>query len=162
MPWASYFHPLDAITGWNRLYGPRGLFQHQSVYPSENAREITIALIECAQKHGAASFLTVLKRFGDTRSPGLMSFPRPGVTLALDFPNRPDVFRLLDRLDEMTREAQGAGAGARRDGASVRAQSVQSPSEPGCPRATPAHSLPVASQRGQRRWQRRLGQWRPS
>ncbi|MCZ4291965.1 FAD-binding protein [Hoeflea alexandrii] len=107
--WASYFHPLDAITGWNRLYGPRGLFQHQSVYPSRNARETTIALIECAQKYGAASFLTVLKRFGDVPSPGLMSFPRPGFTLTLDFANSGDrTLRMLDALDEIVIAAGGA------------------------------------------------------
>lgn len=108
VPWSSYFHPLDAITGWNRLYGPRGLFQHQSVYPAENARETTIALIECARKHGAASFLTVLKRFGDTRSPGLMSFPRPGFTLTLDFANTGDrTLRMLDALDDIVIRAGG-------------------------------------------------------
>ncbi|MEM5471085.1 FAD-binding oxidoreductase [Hoeflea sp. AS60] len=107
--WASYFHPLDAITGWNRLYGPRGLFQHQSVYPTQNARETTIALIECAQKHGAASFLTVLKRFGDVPSPGLMSFPRPGFTLTLDFANSGDrTLRMLNALDEIVMNAGGA------------------------------------------------------
>ncbi len=107
--WASYFHPLDAITGWNRLYGPRGLFQHQSVYPTENARETTIALIECAQNHGAASFLTVLKRFGDMPSPGLMSFPRPGFTLTLDFANTGDrTLRMLNALDEIVMNAGGA------------------------------------------------------
>lgn len=107
--WSSYFHPLDAITGWNRLYGPRGLFQHQSVYPTENARETTIALIECAQKHGAASFLTVLKRFGDTPSPGLMSFPRPGFTLTLDFANSgAQTLRMLEALDEIVMTAGGA------------------------------------------------------
>ncbi|MBC7281701.1 FAD-binding oxidoreductase [Hoeflea sp.] len=107
--WASYFHPLDAIAGWNRLYGPRGLFQHQSVFPSATARETTISLIECAQKHGAASFLTVLKRFGDTRSPGLMSFPRPGFTLTLDFANSgARTLRMLDALDEIVLDAGGA------------------------------------------------------
>ena len=109
VPWSSYFHPLDAITGWNRLYGPGGLFQHQSVYPSDRARETTIALIECAQKHGAASFLTVLKRFGDTPSPGLMSFPRPGFTLTLDFANSGDrTLSMLDALDEIVLNAGGA------------------------------------------------------
>ena len=107
--WASYFHPLDAITGWNRLYGPRGLFQHQSVFPSDTARETTIALIECAQKHGAASFLTVLKRFGNTPSPGLMSFPRPGFTLTLDFANSGErTLRMLDALDDIVLDAGGA------------------------------------------------------
>jgi len=107
--WSSYFHPLDAITGWNRLYGPRGLFQHQSVYPAETARETTVALIECAQKHGAASFLTVLKRFGDVPSPGLMSFPRPGFTLTLDFANSGErTLKMLDALDEIVIAAGGA------------------------------------------------------
>lgn len=109
VPWSSYFYPLDAITGWNKLYGPRGLFQHQSVYPSETARETTIALIECAQKHGAASFLTVLKRFGDVPSPGLMSFPRPGFTLTLDFANSGDrTLKMLEALDEIVMTAGGA------------------------------------------------------
>ncbi|MEP3437746.1 MAG: FAD-binding oxidoreductase [Hoeflea sp.] len=107
--WSSYFHPLDAITGWNRLYGPRGLFQHQSVYPAETARQTTISLIECAQKHGAASFLTVLKRFGDVPSPGLMSFPRPGFTLTLDFANSGErTLKMLDALDCIVLEAGGA------------------------------------------------------
>lgn len=109
VPWSSYFHPLDAITGWNRLYGPRGLFQHQSVYPSQNARETTVALIECAQRHGASSFLTVLKRFGDVPSPGLMSFPRPGFTLTLDFANSGErTLKMLDALDEIVMAAGGA------------------------------------------------------
>lgn len=109
VPWGSYFHPLDAIRDWNRLYGPRGLFQHQSVYPAETARETTIRLIECAQRHGAASFLTVLKRFGDVPSPGLMSFPRPGFTLTLDFANSgPSTLAMLDALDEIVLLAGGA------------------------------------------------------
>ncbi|WP_412050822.1 FAD-binding protein [Hoeflea sp. Naph1] len=109
VPWASYFHPLDAITGWNRLYGPRGLFQHQSVYPFETGRETTIALIECAQAHGAASFLTVLKRFGDVPSPGLLSFPRPGFTLTLDFANSGDsTLKMLNALDAIVLKAGGA------------------------------------------------------
>lgn len=108
VPWASYFHPLDAVTGWNRLYGPRGLFQHQSVYPAEAARETTIRLIECAQAHGAASFLTVLKRFGDVPSPGLLSFPRPGFTLTLDFANSGQpTLKLLSALDEIVLAAGG-------------------------------------------------------
>ncbi|OCW55977.1 FAD-binding protein [Hoeflea olei] len=107
--WASYFHPLDAVTGWNRLYGPRGLYQHQSVYPADRARETTIALLECAQSHGAASFLTVLKRFGTVRSPGLMSFPRPGFTLTLDFANSgAQTLKMLDALDEIVLAAGGA------------------------------------------------------
>lgn len=109
VPWAGYFYPLDAIGHWNRLYGPRGLFQHQSVYPLDNGHETTVLLMECAQQHGHASFLTVLKRFGDIQSPGLLSFPKPGYTLTLDFSNRGiRTLRLLDALDAIVMDAGGA------------------------------------------------------
>ena len=107
--WPSYFHPLDAIGHWNRLYGPKGLYQHQSVYPSEVAPELTRRLLETARGAGHASFLTVLKKFGEARSPGLLSFPRPGFTLTLDFANQgEETLKLLDRLDAMVIEAGGA------------------------------------------------------
>ena len=106
--WQSYFYPLDAIGHWNRLYGPRGLFQHQSVYPEMNGHDTTVRLMECAQAHGHASFLTVLKRFGTQRSPGLFSFPRPGFTLTLDFANQGERTRkLLDALDDIVMAAGG-------------------------------------------------------
>ena len=106
--WQGYFYPLDAIGHWNRLYGPRGLYQHQSVIPFEAAREAVPALLSASRKAGQASFLTVLKRFGDIASPGLMSFPVPGYTLTLDFPNRGvSTLRLLDELDAITVEAGG-------------------------------------------------------
>jgi FAD/FMN-containing dehydrogenase len=109
VPWRKFFHPLDSIANWNRLYGPRGLFQHQSVYPAANASETTARLLECARAHGHASFLTVLKRFGDVPSPGLFSFPRPGFTLTLDFANQgPATLKLLDALDEIVVSAGGA------------------------------------------------------
>lgn len=109
VPWTSYFYPLDAIGAWNRLYGPKGLFQHQSVYPAENAREITATLMETARRAGHASFLTVLKRFGDVASRGILSFPRPGFTLTLDFANQGErTVKLLDRLDAIVIEAGGA------------------------------------------------------
>lgn len=109
VPWRGYFHPLDAIRNWNRLYGPKGLFQHQSVYPAENAREVTLALMECARRHRHASFLTVLKRFGGRPQPGLLSFARPGFTLTLDFANRgAETLKMLDELDEIVLSAGGA------------------------------------------------------
>ena len=107
--WQSYFYPLDSIGHWNRLYGPRGLLQHQSVYPEMNGHDTTVRLMECAQVHGHASFLTVLKRFGAYRSPGLLSFPRPGFTLTLDFANQgAETVRLLDALDDIVISAGGA------------------------------------------------------
>lgn len=109
VPWTSYFYPLDAIGAWNRLYGPRGLYQHQSVYPAEKAPEITVRLMEAARAAGHASFLTVLKRFGDIGSRGILSFPRPGFTLTLDFANQGErTVKLLDALDRIVVEAGGA------------------------------------------------------
>ncbi|MBB3998184.1 FAD-binding oxidoreductase [Aureimonas pseudogalii] len=109
VPFDGFFYPLDRIGAWNRLYGPRGLHQHQSVVPGEGARDTVGALMHCARAHGQGSFLTVLKRFGDLRSPGLLSFPRPGYTLTLDFPNAgARTLRLLDALDAITVDAGGA------------------------------------------------------
>ena len=54
-------------------------------------------------------FLSVLKTFGDIPSPGWLSFPRQGVTLAMDFANRGEkTWRLVEELDRLTREAGGA------------------------------------------------------
>jgi len=107
--WANYFHPLDAIGNWNRLYGPKGLFQHQCVFPEQGARETTLKLMACARSHGHASFLTVLKRFGMVPQPGLFSFARPGFTLTLDFANLgPKTLKMLNALDEIVLTAGGA------------------------------------------------------
>jgi FAD/FMN-containing dehydrogenase len=103
-----FFYPLDAIGGWNRIYGPKGMLQYQCVLPGTDGRDVFRKMMKAIAKSGNGSFLAVLKIFGDRPSPGMLSFPRPGVTLALDFPNNPDVFRLLDRLDHMTREVGGA------------------------------------------------------
>jgi FAD/FMN-containing dehydrogenase len=103
-----FFYPLDAVLKWNKMYGKRGLLQFQYVIPWEHAREGTIAILHEVASSGLASFLAVLKAFGDVPSPGLMSFPKPGITLALDFPIKPDKsFTLFDRLAEMTNEFGG-------------------------------------------------------
>lgn len=105
----DFFFPLDGVSNWNRLYGLRGLFQHQSVVPEEAARHAIPDLLATARKAGQGSFLTVLKRFGAARSPGLMSFPRPGYTLTLDFPNRgASTLALLKELDAITLAVGGA------------------------------------------------------
>ncbi len=109
VPWDSFFYPLDRIGGWNRLYGPKGLMQHQSVVPVSGGEEKIVALLECAARHKQGSFLTVLKKFGDVKSPALLSFPRAGYTLTLDFPflgNR--TLRLLEDLDRIAIDAGGA------------------------------------------------------
>ena len=103
-----FFYPLDKVLRWNRMYGKRGLLQFQYAIPWEHAREGTIAILQEVAKSGLASFLAVLKAFGDVPSPGLMSFPEPGITLALDFPIKPGVsFPLFERLADMTREFGG-------------------------------------------------------
>ena len=104
-----YFYPLDGIAHWNRMYGPHGFLQHQCVLPPAAARTGVAALLSEIARSGLGSFLAVLKEFGDVPSIGMLSFPRPGTTLALDFPNTgPEVFRLLDRLDAIVLEAGGA------------------------------------------------------
>ncbi|KAB2717644.1 FAD-binding oxidoreductase [Brucella intermedia] len=102
VPYRNFFYPLDSIRNWDRLYGPRGLYQHQSVVPFDAARKVIPAMLEASRAAGQVSFLTVLKRFGSVKSPGLMSFPMPGYTLTMDFPNRGGkTLELLDRLDQM-------------------------------------------------------------
>jgi FAD/FMN-containing dehydrogenase len=108
IPYTPFFYPLDAISGWNKLYGPKGLMQHQSVVPMTDGIAVVRELIERTQRARIGSFLTVLKVFGDVPSPGLLSFPQPGLTLTLDFPNAgPAVLRLLDDLDATTVAAGG-------------------------------------------------------
>ena len=105
----KFFYPLDGIGQWNRLYGKKGLLQYQCVVPAEAGNNaISDILGQCISK-GQGSFLSVLKVFGKKKSPGLLSFPREGVTLALDFPNRgKETFSLLDTLDKIVLKAGGA------------------------------------------------------
>ena len=103
-----FFYPLDIALHWNRLYGKSGLLQFQYAIPWESAREGTIAILTEVAKSGLASFLAVLKAFGDVPSPGLLSFPQPGITLALDFPIKEGLtFPLFERLADMTRDFGG-------------------------------------------------------
>ncbi len=103
-----YFYPLDGLHDWNRLYGRRGFQQFQCLIPERAAGDALPALLQAVTRAGTGSPLAVLKRFGDRPSPGLLSFPAPGLTLALDFPNTATVReRLLPRLDAIVREADG-------------------------------------------------------
>jgi FAD/FMN-containing dehydrogenase len=103
-----FFYPLDNLLEWNRMYGPKGFYQYQSVVPREVGLDATKAMLQAITQSGEGSFLAVLKTFGEREAPGLLSFPRPGVTLALDFPNRGDrTHRLFERLDSIVREARG-------------------------------------------------------
>ena len=96
------------VAGWNRLYGRRGFFQHQSAVPTAGAFDTVRKLLELTAEFGEGSFLLVLKLFGDKPSPGVLSFPLPGATLALDFPNKGEsTRRLLDRMADVVLAAGG-------------------------------------------------------
>ena len=103
-----FFYPLDSVLHWNRLYGKEGLLQFQCVLPFEDGQQGIVRILKAITQSGLASFLAVIKIFGEITSPGMMSFPAPGITLALDFPVRAEVsFDLLDRLARITLEHGG-------------------------------------------------------
>ena len=103
-----FFFPLDRILHWNRLYGRAGFYQYQCVVPQAVAQQATAELLETIARSGLGSFLAVLKCFGSPASPGMLSFPREGVTLALDFPNRGAALeRLFEALDRIVSAAGG-------------------------------------------------------
>lgn len=104
----SFFYPLDFILNWNRMYGKKGFFQYQCVVPMENSKDIKKVLDKIVQSR-MGSFLVVFKTMGDVKSPGCLSFPRKGVTLALDFPNRGErTLVLMNELDKLVKTAGGA------------------------------------------------------
>jgi hypothetical protein len=103
-----FFYPLDAILDWNKMYGARGFFQYQFVVPFEQDRSIIKEIFARITASKRASFLAVLKTFGGVTSPGLLSFPRKGVTLALDFPNDgAPTLQLMSELDSIVFQAGG-------------------------------------------------------
>ncbi|WP_341523658.1 FAD-binding oxidoreductase [Pseudomonas sp. G.S.17] len=107
-PYEPFFYPLDRVRHWNRIYGRSGFQQYQCVVPEGNAEVAMRALLDAIADFGQGSFLAVLKRCGDIASPGLLSFPMPGTSLALDFPHSDELInRLFPRLDAIVREAGG-------------------------------------------------------
>ena len=103
----KYFYPLDSIYNWNRIYGKKGFYQYQFCVPT-NEKDGLEAILKLITQSGSASFLAVLKEFGDVASPGLLSFPMPGYCLALDFPDGgSSTVKLLNTIDQIVREANG-------------------------------------------------------
>ena len=104
----SFFYPLDGLGDWNRIYGKQGFYQYQFVVPSSEKATLEKILNKIVAS-GLGSFLAVLKEFGDLKSPGMLSFPRPGLCLAMDFANRGEItLKLADELDELVMQAGGA------------------------------------------------------
>jgi FAD/FMN-containing dehydrogenase len=103
----KYFYPLDGIYEWNRIYGKKGFYQYQFCIPTSRKSEMK-AILGLITRSGCASFLAVLKEFGDVSSPGLLSFPMPGYCLALDFPDNGTVtVQLIANIDKIVRESGG-------------------------------------------------------
>ena len=100
-----YFFPLDSVSDWNRIYGRRGFLQHQCVIPQVRARDVLADILARISARGDASFLAVLKKLGE--GDGMMSFPLPGYTLALDFPMSPRILPFLDEIDRLVVAAGG-------------------------------------------------------
>ena len=99
-----FFYPLDAILHWNRGYGRKGFVQYQFVIPLQSKQGL-IEILKRINDQGMGSFLAVLKVFG--KQDDLISFPKEGYTLALDFPVRKGLFEFLDELDELVLKYDG-------------------------------------------------------
>jgi FAD/FMN-containing dehydrogenase len=102
----TFFYPLDAVLGWNRIYGAAGLVQYQCVLPYRASRDGIRSILERVAAAGRASFLAVLKLFGPGES-GYLSFPMEGFTLTLDFPADTAVFSLMLQLDAIVADHGG-------------------------------------------------------
>src|ERR1022692_1581410 len=108
VPYDSFFYPLDAIRQWNLLYGRQGFLQYQCVIPESNL-EAFEELLDRIAASGMGSFLGVIKQFGSAPAAGMLSFPRPGLTIALDFAMRGErTLELMQSLDEIVQQSGGA------------------------------------------------------
>jgi len=102
----SFFYPLDAVHNWNRIYGKSGFTQYQFVLPMESSRVGLTRILEKISGAGLGSFLAVLKLFGPDND-NYLSFPKEGLTLALDFKIERKLFALLDLLDDIVLDHGG-------------------------------------------------------
>jgi FAD/FMN-containing dehydrogenase len=101
-----FFHPLDAILHWNRIYGRRGFTQHQCVLPERERPGATKRYLEALTRLGLASFLCVIKDCG-AEGEGMLSFPRPGISIAVDLPMRKDIQQVIDELNQLVIAEEG-------------------------------------------------------
>ncbi|MGD0213696.1 MAG: FAD-binding oxidoreductase [Terriglobales bacterium] len=108
VPYDSFFYPLDSVRQWNLLYGRQGFLQYQCVIPDTNV-EAFEELLDRIARSGMGSFLGVVKQFGAAPPAGMLSFPRPGLTIALDFAMRGErTLKLMQSLDEIVQKSGGA------------------------------------------------------
>jgi hypothetical protein len=104
-----FFYPLDAIDNWNVAYGRKGFLQYQCVIPTAAGLEPVAQIVDRSARSQLASFLTVIKKFSGLASPGLLSFPRAGATVCLDFAAKhAELFPMLDELDAIVAAAGGS------------------------------------------------------
>ncbi|HEY3120217.1 MAG TPA: FAD-binding oxidoreductase, partial [Vicinamibacteria bacterium] len=95
-----FFYPLDTVEHWNRMYGPRGFTQYQCVLPESAGRGAARRFLELLTRRGGASFLCVIKDCG-AEGVGLLSFPKAGISIALDLPIHDETQSLVDALSEL-------------------------------------------------------------
>jgi FAD/FMN-containing dehydrogenase len=101
-----FFYPLDAIANWNTVYGRRGFLQYQFVIPEEQGMEPVSKILALLKRIGSG--LTVIKKFGALPSPGMLSFPRHGTTVSMDFAATDELLPLLDQCDALVDAAGGS------------------------------------------------------
>lgn len=108
VPYDPFFYPLDSIHDWNRIYGRRGFVQFQCVVPTDDDNRAIKEVLQKAVQYGSASFLAVIKEFGEGISPGMLSFPTRGITLCMDFPYRgKGTDRLMSDLEHVVAQCGG-------------------------------------------------------
>ena len=104
-----FMFPLDAVNKWNRVYGRKGFFQYQCVFPPEVSEYGVKEVLKIIRKGNQKSYLGVVKNFGNIESKGILSFARPGTTLALDFRNKgQETLNLFQQLDSVVAQLKGA------------------------------------------------------
>jgi FAD/FMN-containing dehydrogenase len=104
----SFLYPLDNLLNWNKLYGPNGFYQYHCLVPPEDGLHSLKAILNAVRSSGVSTFLNVLKIFGMKSSIGMLGFPKPGITIAIDFPNQGQkTVKLFEHLDKIVQESNG-------------------------------------------------------